>query len=99
MARPLSWESELTLSDAAASFTKLVTTDTEYFQAAVHDQHTEIDWIVRQRELAHKAVDKLFNVLEEAAKRKLENLLKHTMENGLVPTIEKGNENVSADQQ
>lgn len=78
----------MTLSDAAASFAKLVATDTEYFQAAIHDQHTEIDWIVWQRELAHKEVDKLFDVLEEAAKRKLENLLKHTMENGLAPSIE-----------
>jgi hypothetical protein len=74
----------MTLSDAAASFAKLVATDTEYFQTAITDQHTEIDWIARQRLLAHKAIDKLFDGLEGAAKAKLDDLLKHTMENGLV---------------
>lgn len=90
----------MTLSDAAASFAKLVHTDTEYFQTAIGDQHSEIDWICRQRDLAHKAVDKLFDVLEKASKGKLENLLLHTRENGLVTTENvKGIENVGTNQE
>ena len=93
----------MTLSDAAASFAKLVATDTEFFHNAIGNQHDKIDWVVRQRALAHKAVDKLFDVLEKAAKADLQELLEHTSQNGLV-TIEnleqvKGTENVSSDNQ
>lgn len=76
-------------TDAAALISKLVSTDEAYFCKAVDLQHKEIDWLVARRKQAHAFVDRLFDNLEGAAKNKLEDLLTHTMENGLVPKEEK----------
>lgn len=76
-------------TDAAALISKLVSTDEAYFMEAINTQHKEIDWLAARRKQAHAFVDRLFDTLESVAKTKLENLLTHTMENGLVPKEEK----------
>lgn len=76
----------MSLSDAASSFVKLVQSDTEFFECAIGDKHTEIDWLERKRAQAHKFVDILFDGLTKNAKDDLTNLLHHTRENGLVTT-------------
>lgn len=91
----------MTLSDAAASFAKLVATDTEFFADSVEACHNKLAWQKRKRAQAHKFVDILFDGLDKAAGDELVALLKHTQANGLV-TIEnieqvKGTENVRLD--
>jgi hypothetical protein len=75
----------MTPTEAALALSKLVSSDESYFMEAVDQQHEEITWLVSRRVQAHTFVDRLFDTLEGAAKTKLENLLTHTVDNGLVP--------------
>lgn len=75
----------MTPTEAALALSKLVTADESYFIEAVNKQHQELDWLRARRDQAHAFVNRLFDTLEDAAKTKLENLLTHTVENGLVP--------------
>ena len=91
------------LSSAAASFVKLVETDTKFFADSVEACHSKIAWQKRKRAQAHKFVDILFDGLDKAADEELVALLQHTQENGLVTKEQletvKGNDDVPTDQQ
>lgn len=78
----------MTLTDAAASFAKLVATDTEFFAESVEACHNKISWLTRKRAQAHKFVDILFDGLDKAANEELIAILQHTQKNGLVTVKE-----------
>ncbi len=78
----------MTLDLAAASLVKLVSTDQEFFARSVESAHDDLTWLTRKRAQAHKFVDILFDGLEKSKKAELDDLLQHTLANGLVTKTE-----------
>ena len=93
----------MSLDLAAASLVKLVATDQEFFARSVEATHDDLTWLTRKRAQAHKFVDILFDGLEKSKKAELDDLLQHTLANGLVTretlTEAKGTDIVPSDQQ
>ena len=93
----------MTLDLAAASLVKLVSTDQEFFARSTEAAHDDLAWLTRKRAQAHKFVDILFDGLEQSKKDELNDLLQHTVANGLVTketlAETKGNTDVPPDQQ